>query len=294
MAAAVWALAAGHDQWGGGRRPSPTRSSFKEHLAYLVLTVGALHIVALLFAVSRPEAPTPVRAGRPALHLRLVPEPPATRSARPERESSVELHQVTTPGEIEHLQSVASPNGDRYREREAPAVAMTRPGQAAEVTIPADPEASVLLARVEALQPIDDDMQLLAQLASEASLVGVASGGSDSANEYWPRPDLTRAPQSRGPIVIEFPPGVGPVAYFQTNLALFIDEAGVVRRVRVDGAPLPEALEASAIRSFLTARFRAGEIAGQAVKSLIHVEVVFDSMSADAARGVRGLTLNIK
>ena len=61
-----------------------------------------------------------------------------------------------------------------------------------------------------------------------------------------------------------------------TELARFIDEAGTVRHVRIDGAPLLAALEEAARSAFLSARFTPGESNGAPVRSLIRVAIRFD------------------
>jgi len=71
-------------------------------------------------------------------------------------------------------------------------------------------------------------------------------------------------------------------------LALFIDELGVVRRVRAEGDALPPVLEAVATQAFLDARFKPGEVQGQPVRSLIRVEVVFDNTPQDDVPALTG------
>jgi hypothetical protein len=64
-------------------------------------------------------------------------------------------------------------------------------------------------------------------------------------------------------------------------LALFIDESGTVRRVRLDGPLLPPALDTAARDAFLNARWQPGRVdGGRLVKSLIRVEVTFESGQA--------------
>jgi hypothetical protein len=74
-------------------------------------------------------------------------------------------------------------------------------------------------------------------------------------------------------------------------LAIYIDEQGHVRKVRTEGEALPLAFEDAARNAFLSAPFRAGELDGRAVKSYIHVEVVFDEQPE--ARGLAASALGM-
>lgn len=95
--------------------------------------------------------------------------------------------------------------------------------------------------------------------------------------EYLPRPLLSVAPRALASIDIPFPVDVSAAVSLATELSLFIDERGVVRHVRVDGAALPPALEEAARSSFLNARFAPGEVDGTPVRALIRVAVSFDA-----------------
>lgn len=106
----------------------------------------------------------------------------------------------------------------------------------------------------------------------------------NTGDSYLPRPMLTAAPQPSAPVLMDFPKQVTEPGRYATILALFIDEDGVVRRVRVDGPALPKPMEDTAKATFLQTHFRPGEVNGQQVKSLIRVEVVFDNTPTDDAR----------
>jgi hypothetical protein len=108
----------------------------------------------------------------------------------------------------------------------------------------------------------------------------IGHGGLD---DYLPRRLLTQAPTSDRPIVLPYP-SAGPVqGHYVAVAALYIDEHGWVRDVRFEGEPLPSALHEAARESFLAARFRAGEVEGQPVKSRIRIEVTFESrVNADS------------
>jgi len=99
----------------------------------------------------------------------------------------------------------------------------------------------------------------------------------DAYADYRPRSELTVGPSPIQPIQIDHPASEKRGDRFVSQLSLFVDETGVVRRVTVDGPPLPEPMERAAREAFLRGHFRPGELDGQAVRSRIRIEVVFDS-----------------
>lgn len=113
--------------------------------------------------------------------------------------------------------------------------------------------------------------------------------GEPEADRYHARRELSRPPKPLTPIDIVFPPGVPTPGRHSAVLALYIDELGQVRKVRTEGEALPQAFEEAARNAFLSAQFRAGELGGRAVKSYIHVEVVFDEQPE--ARGLAASAL---
>lgn len=106
---------------------------------------------------------------------------------------------------------------------------------------------------------------------------------------YHARRELSRAPKPLGPIDITFPPGVPTPGRHSAVLAIYIDEAGTVRKVQPVDAPLPDAFEEAARNAFLAARFRAGEREGRVVKSFIHIEVVFEERPESRGLALSGL-----
>jgi len=109
------------------------------------------------------------------------------------------------------------------------------------------------------------------------SLPGVATDD----DRFFARSLLTVVPAPLQPVMIDYPAFAGDAGRYVSQLSLFIDETGVVVKVRVDGDPLPPPLEAAARSAFLSARFRPGEVAEHgAVKSRIRIEVTFDSREA--------------
>jgi hypothetical protein len=101
--------------------------------------------------------------------------------------------------------------------------------------------------------------------------------------EYIPRPRLSEVPIPTAPVMVPFPPEVNERVRHTAILALFIDETGLVRRVRIDGPALPKPFEDAARSSFLLAHFSPGKLQGREVKSLIRIEVVFDNLPVEAS-----------
>lgn len=100
----------------------------------------------------------------------------------------------------------------------------------------------------------------------------------DHEANYLPRPLLSVVPTPISTVEISYPDVPEDPGHHIGELALFIDETGVVRRVRFEGKPLPVALEDAAREAFVGARFTPGELDGASVRSLIRVEVRFDRM----------------
>jgi hypothetical protein len=161
--------------------------------------------------------------------------------------------------------------------------ARLRPGSA--------PPSLAISTRVEAAAPTDlaidetparpETIEPTALGAEQPPLANAESvspaTADDQGDNYIPRPQLSAAPKPSVPVVVPFPPAVTTPGRYAAILALFIDETGVVRRVRVDGPSLPKPMEDAARDSFLQAHFSPGEVDGRQVKSLIRVEVVFDN-----------------
>lgn len=104
-----------------------------------------------------------------------------------------------------------------------------------------------------------------------------ASGGDASPEAYIPRPELSRPPVATAPVMIPPPVGDSEVARRVAVLSLYIDEHGRVHHIVPNEPRLPPMFEAAAREAFQMAQFSPGELHGQAVKSRIRVEVVFDN-----------------
>ena len=113
---------------------------------------------------------------------------------------------------------------------------------------------------------------------------GLVAPAGESDVDYYPRAALSLAPAAVDAIVIDYPPIADDSGHHVSELSLFIDEAGRVTRVRVDGPALPAALEQAARAAFMGARFRPGEVDGRAVKSRIRIEVVFDMRTSNSPK----------
>jgi len=92
---------------------------------------------------------------------------------------------------------------------------------------------------------------------------------------YLRRSELTVPPEPIDAIII---PDLPPAAMAATGprtfiLTLFINEAGLVERIRVETAAIPQAIEEVARRAFEQARFTPGELNGRPVKSSMRIEV---------------------
>lgn len=98
-------------------------------------------------------------------------------------------------------------------------------------------------------------------------------------DEYLPRDLLTQAPSASQPILLDFPADLPDEQRLSIVLRLYVDEQGVVRRVACVGGDTQEQAQIIAEQAFLQARFNPGEVEGHPVKSIIHVEVTFDSTS---------------
>lgn len=144
----------------------------------------------------------------------------------------------------------APPAKNSEAEPPAPAVPVTLPEPHTEVAAPPSPGASATSS------------------ADTASRVG---------DEFVPRRYLTIVPKATTDITVFYPETSDSVGKRTAILALFIDELGGVQRVRIDGPSLPPDMEEAARNAFLSARFTPGQREGRIVKSLIRIEVTFES-----------------
>jgi len=116
----------------------------------------------------------------------------------------------------------------------------------------------------------------------------VTHAGVVGEGDYVPRPLLSVAPMPLQPVMLSWPNFDGPKAQYQGVLALYIDDQGIVQRIRVTEGDLPPELEAQARAAFTSIRFAPGELDGAAVRSRVYVEVVFERPEPEpsVARGL--------
>lgn len=110
-------------------------------------------------------------------------------------------------------------------------------------------------------------------LAATDITIGVAEGWSD----YIPRPQLSMAPVAQRAILIEAPPGPQEPRRISGVLSLYINEHGAVDHIVPAGSDMPPEFEKAAMAAFRNMSYSPGQLQGQAVKSRIRVEVVFDN-----------------
>ena len=110
-----------------------------------------------------------------------------------------------------------------------------------------------------------------------APLNSTPAASTDERGDYLPRPLLTVSPIAKTQISLVTPPGETQFVRYTGILSLFIDEAGRVQHISSDEPQLPPAFEQAAREAFLAAEFSPGEVEGQAGKSRVRVEGVFDS-----------------
>lgn len=112
-----------------------------------------------------------------------------------------------------------------------------------------------------------------------------ASTAPDSDPDQDPDPDtpylarslLTRPPAPQQSIDLLYPE-LAPSGRFRAVVTLFIDDRGVVQRVRIDEADdsgLPPVLEDATRQTFLRSTFVPGEIDGRPTRSRLRIEVEY-------------------
>lgn len=110
-----------------------------------------------------------------------------------------------------------------------------------------------------------------------APAVAPVPPGTPDGLEYLARDRLSVVPAPVEEVVVPFPESMGYEFRAGVRLALFIDETGAVRHVRVEQSNVGPDFEQAARGAFLAARFTPGEVDGRPVKSVVRVEVEFES-----------------
>jgi hypothetical protein len=88
--------------------------------------------------------------------------------------------------------------------------------------------------------------------------------------------DLSERPHPVGEVLPSFP-DVSDATDGTVRLVLLISETGLVEKVILDEADVPDTYQQSAINAFEHARFSPGKLAGVPTKSKLLIEVAFDS-----------------
>jgi outer membrane biosynthesis protein TonB len=152
----------------------------------------------------------------------------------------------------------------------------------------ATPSPSPTAAPAPASHPAPEPFELnpLPPPGAGPATVHEPSASLDADRSYWPRHLLTRPPTPQQSIDL-FYPDQAPSGHFRAVLTLFIDEQGVVQRVRIDEADdsgLPPVLEDAARQTFLRSRFSPGEIDGQPTRSRVRIEIEYATESLQDRR----------
>jgi TonB family C-terminal domain len=92
---------------------------------------------------------------------------------------------------------------------------------------------------------------------------------------YRKAPDLTARPYPLEYVSVPYPRDASRYGIVRATLAIFVDEGGLVARVRMQNAQLPPAFERAAVEAFSKAHFQPGRIGDTPVKSRMLVEVEF-------------------
>lgn len=119
------------------------------------------------------------------------------------------------------------------------------------------------------------------------------AGGLHNALDYVPSEYLSFVPKPLAPVEIPFPEAVVGEISVHVQLSLFIDETGHVDRVQVDNSQPLSLLQDAAVNTFLTTRFKAGELEGHVVRSLLRVEVIFESPGVNTPGAGRRSTVSM-
>ena len=132
-------------------------------------------------------------------------------------------------------------------------------------------------------QPAVQDESTVTNIASAPTTTAVGDT-APSGFDYVPRERLTVVPVPLGAIEVPFPESVAGDITATVRLSLFIDEAGQVKRVRIDDGPMRvPALEQAALDAFAQAKFKPGQLEGRVVRSLVRIEVTFESRPLGAS-----------
>lgn len=97
---------------------------------------------------------------------------------------------------------------------------------------------------------------------------------------YLPRAELTVAPTLLQSVDVLFPEDVEGIVNLRVQATLFIDEDGVVRRVRLESPDVHASFARAILDAFNSARFTPGKVDALPVRSQLRVEVEFQAPGA--------------
>lgn len=196
---------------------------------------------------------------------------------------------ATAAGDVSPLpmQLIAAAPATTQASTITPAPVATPPSPAPGDTDPAhEPE--------QAHKPVSAPVpELAAQAPTNTSVDAPPQPPSTPAPDvYHPRSELSIAPRLQGVLDIVFPPQEPKHLRHEATLAIYIDEHGHVRKVTPVQGELPMAFVEAARNAFLSAQFQPGQLQGQAVKSFIHIAVVFEETPAEVLAASRALPMH--
>lgn len=175
--------------------------------------------------------------------------------------------------------SAGSPDGApsvRARVVAAPPAPLPEP---AATTAAADPLIPPAVAQAVPAAPAPS-----AEPSQDAGAAQAVAAGLSSAKEqggdfsgYFPRSMLTQGPRPRTSMEVPFPADIKGKVDMKVAVALYIDETGKVRNVRIETEPVAQAFVDAIRRTFDSARFQPGMIGDTPVRALVRVEVVFEN-----------------
>ncbi len=183
---------------------------------------------------------------------------------------------TTASGGATSATSIGRPAGVQVRLSEIRPPPVPRPQARAVTGWAAQPAAApaqtrMLPAELDRLEPTG------AGPVATPAIPAIATSAADPDAAYLPRSQLTQAPVPQQSIDLLYPE-LAPAGRFRAVLTLFIDDRGVVQRVRIDEADdsgLPPVLEDAARQTFLHSPFTPGELDGRPIRSRLRIEIEY-------------------
>jgi TonB family protein len=135
--------------------------------------------------------------------------------------------------------------------------------------LPSQPAPSPALAAAPAASPLAPPPMPQGQ--------GAAPERAPEEAPYLPRSQLTIGAKPLAPVDVAFPVDVKGVVELKVKLTLYIDEQGVVQRIRIDTPQVHPSFERAIRETFADVRFTPGEREGVPVRSQLRLEVEFEA-----------------